>query len=83
MIRLRMNIGGNLLQVDHHAVSPHECPEVFGVRIASALMRNFKTQLRAVKVETGVKILDNKEGSDTVQRRHGLMVARQSGASMP
>ena len=80
MIRLRMNLGGNRLEADHHAVPPDERPEIISVAvvvpIASALVGDFKAELGLIEVEARLKILDNKARDDTVESGHGPIVAR-------
>src|SRR5579863_5981259 len=51
MIRLRMNFGGNRLQTDRHAIPADKGPEILAVPVASALMRDFETELGLVEVE--------------------------------
>ena len=71
MIRLRVNPRGNRLEHHHDAVTPDNRPEILGGPIASALVLNFKPELGLIEVESRLKILDNKEGNDTVEGRHG------------
>ena len=71
MIRLRINLRGNLLQIDHHAVSADKGPEILSVAVTASLISNIETELGVIEVEARLKILDNKEGNDTVEGRHG------------
>jgi hypothetical protein len=71
MIRLRMNLRGNRLQTDHHAISADKGPEILAVPVASSLMGDFETKLGLVEVEARLKILDNKERSNAVESGHG------------
>jgi len=50
MIRLRMNLRGNRLQHHHDAVTPDHRPEILRDPVASALVLNFKPELRLIEV---------------------------------
>ncbi len=76
MIRLRMNLRGNRLQTDHHAVPADKGPEIFSVAVTASLISNLETELGLVEVEARLKIVDNKARSNAVERGHGPMVAR-------
>src|SRR5579872_7044233 len=75
MIGLGMNLRSNRFEAHHDAVTSDERPEILAAPIASAFVRNFKTELGLVEVEARLKIIDNKAWNDTVESRHGLMVA--------
>ncbi len=66
-----MNLRGNRLEHHHDAVTPDHRPEILALPIASAFVLDFKAEFGLVEVEARLKILDNKEGNDTVERRHG------------
>ncbi len=71
MIRPRMNLRGNRLQTDHHAVSADKGPEILSMAVTASLISNFETQLGLVEVEARLKIIDDKARSDAVERGHG------------
>jgi hypothetical protein len=76
MIRLRMDLRGNRLQTDHHAVSADEGPEIVCVVVAASLVSNFESEFGLIEVDARLKIIDNKAGSDAVEGGHGTMLAR-------
>ena len=71
MVRLRMNLRGNLLEHDHDAITLHHPPKILAVPVSSTFVGNFKTELGLIEVEARLKIRDDKEGSDAVEGRHG------------
>jgi hypothetical protein len=75
MIGLGMNLRSNRFEAHHDAVTSDERPEILAAPIASALVLNFKAELGLIEVEARLKIIDNKAWNDTVESRHGLMVA--------
>ena len=66
-----MNLRGNRLKADHHAVPADEGPDTLADPVASSLIGDFETELGLAEVEARLKIIDNKARSDTVERGHG------------
>jgi len=66
MIRLRVDLGHNSLEHNHHAIALHDSPEVPAVSVATALVSNLEAKLRPIEVKAGLQVVHNKEWSNAI-----------------
>src|SRR4051794_2139921 len=67
MVRLRMDLRCDRLEVQHDPVASNDGEEVISGSIASALIADLKPQLGLVERKRGGQVVDNKKGSNRVQ----------------
>ena len=67
VVRLGMYLGRDRLEVQHDLIASHEGPEIRPLSVAAALVANVEPQFGLVKRNRGVQVVNNKEGSNTVQ----------------
>ena len=67
MVRLRMDLWRDGLEVQHDPVASYDGEEVISGSIASALIANVKPQLGLVERKRSGQVVDNKKGSNRVQ----------------
>src|SRR5579864_1420159 len=77
MVRLRMDLRRDRLEVQHNPVASHDGEEVIFWYIASALITKVKPQLGLVERKRSGEVIDNKKGSNRVQHS-ATAVARNS-----
>lgn len=75
VIWLRVDLGRDRLQHNHHAISLHDRPEVLIIPpIPATPVSDFKTQFPAVEIQARLQVVYDKERSNAVQRWHGAML---------
>ena len=67
MIRLWMDLGRDGLEHEHDPVAPHDGEVIICVSVATTLMKNVETQLGLIERKRSAQVVDNEEGSNTVQ----------------
>ncbi len=67
MIRLRMDLRRDGLEIDHHPVASNDGEEIISGSIASSFISNVKPQLGLVEGKRSGEVVDNKERSNRVQ----------------
>ena len=66
MVRLRMDLWRDRLEVQHHPVASNDGEEDRSDSVAASLVANVEPQLGLVENNRGVEVVDNKEGSNAV-----------------
>jgi len=67
VVRLGMDFGSDLLEHEHDLVASNNGEEVRPDPVTASLVANVESQLGLVERNRGVQVVDNKEGSNTVQ----------------
>ena len=66
VIGLRVDLRGDVLEIEHDAVPLHHGPEIFCERVTAALVEDFKTEEVDVEVNGRLEVIDDEEGRDGV-----------------